>query len=203
MALEGTYPIMIDGELAGKLTVTAQGARTVFDAVCRPLAGIVRISVYGGGREGTLGVLAPDGEHFGLHKIFSRTELKAFPVEIESVERSGLQRPAMPEPAADPDAAPVPEESPELPAPVPREPEPEEGTPAMVPAEERQESEKEDDLFWYSSPDGALVCFDGTRSLIALPVGDDRIPEGVGGERRIVEGKEYLVYKTKNGRIIH
>ena len=82
MALEGIYPIIIDGELAGKLTVTVQGARTVFDAVCRPLVGIVRISVYGGGREGALGVLAPDGEQFSLHKMISRTELKAFPAEI-------------------------------------------------------------------------------------------------------------------------
>ena len=71
MALEGVYPIMIDGVLAGKLTVTAQGARTAFDAVCRPLPGIVRISVYGGGAEGTLGVLVPDGEQFSLHKTLS------------------------------------------------------------------------------------------------------------------------------------
>ena len=200
MALEGTYPIMIDGELAGKLTVTAQGVRTVFDAVCRPLAGIVRISVYGGGREGALGVLAPDGERFGLHKALSRTELKAFPAEIESVERSGLQRPAIPEAAAEPDAELVPEESPELPAPVPEEPTPEE---QPQEDEETPKAEEDDDLFWYSSPDGALVCFDGTRSLIALPVGDARIPEGFGGERRIVEGREYLVYKTKNGKIVH
>ena len=182
MALEGTYPIMIDGELAGKLTVTAQGARTVFDAVCRPLTGIVRISVYGGDREGVLGVLAPNGEQFSLHKTFSRAELKSFPAEIESVERSGLQRPA--ETAA--------------------EPAPAESTELSAPPEEPQEHEEEDaDLFWYSSPDGALVCFDGTRSLIALPLGDDRIPEDFGGERRTVEGREYLVYKTKNGRIIH
>ena len=58
-------------------------------------------------------------------------------------------------------------------------------------------------LLWYSSPDGALVCFDGTRSLIALPVGDERILEGYEGHRRYVEGKEYIVYITKNGRIVH
>ena len=180
MALEGVYPIIIDGELAGKLTVTVQGVRTVFDAACRPLAGIVRISVYGGGREGYLGVLTPDSEQLGLHKKLSRAELRSFPAEIESVERSGLQRPAA-------------EESAELPAPV-------QEAADDAPTEA---AEEDDSLFWYSSPDGALVCFDGTRSLIALPVGDDRIPEGFDGERRMVEGKEYLVYKTKHGRIIH
>ena len=98
--------------------------------------------------------------------------MKQFPSEIESVERSGIARPAQPE-AAEP-------EPPEAPEP-----------------------ESADELFWYSSPDGALVCFDGTHSLIALPVGDERIPEGFGGQRRTVEGREYLVYITKNGRIVH
>ena len=173
MALEGTYPIMIDGALAGKLTVTAQGARTAFDAVCRRMEGVVRISVYGGGAEGCLGVLAPENDGLSLHKTLSRTELKAFPQEIESVERSGTARPAQPE------EVPAPPEPPEAP-----------------------ETESADDLCWYSSPDGALVCFDGTHSLIALPLGDDRIPAEFGGQRRTVEGKEYMVYITKNGRIV-
>ena len=182
MALEGTYPIVIDGELVGKLTVTAQGARTVFDAVCRPLPGVVRISVYGGGAEGALGVLTPDGEQFGLHKILSRTELKNFPQEIESVERSGLKHAAA---AEEEPAAPV-----------------EQAVGDAVPEPAPEVPEDTDGLFWYSSPDGALVCFDGTRSLIALPLGDERIPEGYGGQRRSIEGKEYIVYITKNGRIV-
>ena len=57
-------------------------------------------------------------------------------------------------------------------------------------------------LSWYSSPDGALVCYDGARTLIALPLGDERIPPDVHGENRTVEGREYLVYRTQNGRII-
>ena len=170
MALEGVYPIMIDGNLEGKLTVTVQGAWTVFDAVCRPLPGVVRISVYGGGAEGVLGVLAPDREQFGLHKTLSRTELKSFPQEIESVERSGMKLAAA-------------EEKPEA-----------TGEPAVP--------EDTDGLLWYFSPDGALVCFDGTRSLIALPLGDERIPAGFGGQRRSIEGKEYKVYITKNGKIV-
>ena len=103
------YPITIDGEDAGTLRVEQRGARTVFTAECGMSPELLRISVYGGGKEGYLGVLAPE--------------------------------------------------------------------------------------------DGALVCFDGERTLIALPPGDARIPDRPPGERREIEGKEYLVYRTRNGRI--
>ena len=55
---------------------------------------------------------------------------------------------------------------------------------------------------WYASPDGALVCFDGERNLIALPAGDVRIPAGGGGWQRTIEGKDYVVFRTKNGRLL-
>lgn len=175
-----TYPIMLDGVLAGKLKVDARGARTVFDAECKMQPGLVRISVYGGGREGYLGVLAPEGEVLALHKALSREQMRGFPAEIESVERAGLSipAPAGPEPPAEPETAPAAEEEKEA-----------------VPADTGT-------LDWYASPDGALVCFDGEHSLIALPLGDKRIPEGVPGERRSIEGGDYLVYPTKDGKIV-
>ena len=174
-----TYPIMLDGVLAGKLKVEAKGARTVFDAECKMQPGLVRISVYGRGREGYLGVLAPEGEMLSLHRALSREQMRGFPAEIESVERAGLSIPAAaePEPPAEPERPP--------------EEEKEEAVPADTGA-----------LDWYASPDGALVCFDGEHSLIALPLGDPRIPEGVPGERRSVEGADYLVYPTKDGKIV-
>ena len=85
MSLEGTYPILIDGALAGSLTVTAAGGRTAFSAVCRQLDGVVRISVYGGGREGYLGVLAPEGGGLALRRTLSRAALRDFPAEIAAV----------------------------------------------------------------------------------------------------------------------
>ena len=189
-----TYPIMIDETLAGKLTVDRQGARTVFDAECRMLPGLIRLSVYGGGKEGYLGVLAPEDGKLRLRKALSRTQMRAFPEEIESAERAGLDRtapPAAAEPEPEPAAEPEPEPEPAAePEPEP-EPEPEEpAAPAL------------EGLSWYSSPDGALVCFDGTRSLIALPLGDARIPKEIPGEQRTVEGREYLVYRTRDGRIV-
>ena len=192
------YPIMIDGELAGKLRVERQGARTAFDAECRMLPGLVRLSVYGGGQEGYLGVLAPEDGALRLRRVLSRSQMRGFPAEIESAERAGLDR--RPEP--------------------PPEPETEEAQGAGSPhgiAPEETASQAPDDaemagdtavpadpsgLDWYASPDGALVCFDGTQSLIALPPDDPRVPEGVAGERRTVEGREYIVFPARDGGII-
>ena len=50
------YPITIDGEDAGTLRVEQRGARTVFTAECGMSPELLRISVYGGGKEGYLGV---------------------------------------------------------------------------------------------------------------------------------------------------
>ena len=196
-----TYPIMIDETLAGKLTVDRQGARTVFDAECRMLPGLIRLSVYGGGKEGYLGVLAPEDGKLRLRKVLSRAQMRAFPEEIESAERAGLDRAAPPA-----TVEPQPETEPEPES----EPEPETETETETETEPEPELEPEEPaapelsgLSWYSSPDGALVCFDGTRSLIALPLGDARIPEGISpSEQRTVEGKEYLVYHTRDGRIV-
>ena len=173
--MEGVYPIWIDGEAAGKLTVRAAGGRTVFSAVCRPLEGVVRISVYGGGREGYLGVLAPEGDALTLEKSFSRAALREFPAEIERVERAGMQT---------------------LPLPPERETKPE-----LEPAPEPLPEDTEG-LSWYASPDGALVAHEGARDLIALPLGDERIPPSVPGRDRTIEGKNYVVYITKDGRIV-
>ena len=190
-----TYPIMIDETLAGKLTVDRQGARTVFDAECRMLPGLIRLSVYGGGKEGYLGVLVPEDGKLRLRKALSRAQMRAFPEEIESAERAGIER-AAPPATVEPQPEPEPESEPET------EPEPElEPEPEAEP--EEPAAPELSGLSWYSSPDGALVCFDGVRSLIALPLGDARIPEGIPpSEQRTVEGREYLVYRTRDGRIV-
>ena len=211
-----TYPIMIDETLAGKLSVDRQGARTVFDAECRMLPGLVRLSVYGGGKEGYLGVLTPEDGKLRLRKALSRTQMREFPEEIESAERAGLDRTAPPvveteaaaeTEVAETEAAAAPPEEAARETAVPEAPEAAETETAAEAETEETEAETAEapelpGLSWYSSPDGALVCFDGTRSLIALPLGDTRIPEEIPGERRTVEGREYLVYRTRDGRIV-
>ena len=183
------YPLILDGREAGEVRVTREGGWTVFEAVCAAVEGIVRISVYGEGREGYLGVLTPDGEGLSLSRRFSRSALSGFPARIEFAARAGMpcEAPPEPEPPEAEAPAPQPEEAPITP---PEPPETEQTPPGL------------EDVYWYASPDGALVCFDGDHNLIALPLGDARIPEGPGGWPKTVEGRDYIVYRTKDGRLL-
>ena len=202
---QGVYPLLLDGERAGEVRVSAEGAWTVFNVKSAMRPGIVRVSVYGDGREGYLGVLAPEGEALALCRRLSPGDLRAFPGRIEYAGRAGA-----------PGAKAAPEDPPEPAAPEnPPEPACEEEAPQAEPAEEPQAETEEpqpeaqteappgiEDLYWYASPDGALVCFDGTENLIALPLGDKRIPGGGGGWRKRIEGRDYIVYRTKDGRLV-
>ena len=55
-----TYPVLINGEKKGTLTVSREGLTTRFDAKCEDPGTLVRLSVYGGGKEGYLGVMTPE-----------------------------------------------------------------------------------------------------------------------------------------------
>ena len=66
--MEGTYPLLLDGARTGEVRVDTEGGWTVFDVQSEYVAGVVRVSVYGAGREGYLGVLAPEGEALTLHR---------------------------------------------------------------------------------------------------------------------------------------
>ena len=137
--MEGSWPVMFGGREIGSLRAYARGAMTVFEAEAADPGGVLRLSVYGGGREGYLGVMSPAGEgRVALRRSLSRAVLRGFPERIEYAAPSG-------------EAAPAPE--PEKPAPEPvSEPEP--------------EPEPEDGLIWYSSPDGTLSAHDGRRLLV-------------------------------------
>jgi len=91
----GEYPVVIDGNEAGKLRVYKQGNKTVFDAFCRDISGIIRLSVYGCGREGYLGVMQPGNGGMHLRKILSPAELRRFPIKIEYAGVQG-QKPTPP-----------------------------------------------------------------------------------------------------------
>ena len=218
------YPLSLDGAEAGTLTVSAEGGWTWFEARCAAVPGIVRLSVYGEGREGYLGVPAPEGEGLFLRRRFSRSELKAFPQRIEYAARAGQPLakaptpeadtptesepaqeeapPAMPEPAQEEAPPAMPEPAQEEAPPAVPEPAQEEAPPAVPEPAQEDAPPALEDVYWYASPDGALVCFDGERNLIALPTGDERIPSGPGGWPRTIEGREYVIYRTKDGRLV-
>ena len=201
------YPLILDGTKTGEVAVRREGGWTVFDARSVMLSDVVRISVYGGEREGYLGVLAPEGDQLTLHRRFSRSAMRDFPATIEFAGRSGRGGSAATETADTEQAV-----EPKVEAAAPEEAEktaPQAADNGGAPKEdENKEDENEEapprieDVYWYASPDGALVCFDGTHNLIALPVGDQRIPDGHGGWPREIEGREYIIYRTKDGRLV-
>ena len=201
---QGVYPLLLDGERTGEVRVSAEGAWTVFNVKSAMRPGIVRVSVYGDGREGYLGVLAPEGEALALCRRLSPGALRAFPGRIEYAGRAGAPcAPAEPENPPEPAAPePPPEPACEEETPQPEAENPQEETEEPQPEAQTEAPPGIEDLYWYASPDGALVCFDGTENLIALPLGDKRIPDGGGGWRKRIEGRDYMVYRTKDGRLL-
>lgn len=212
--MEEKYPVMIDGELKGVLTVRREGVFTVFEVSCVMMEGIRRISVYGEDGEGYLGVLLPENDKLVLRKRLSRNDMRGFPKNIID---AGLAGQGQAQPAVeikDETGTSMEEIQGEVIEEVLEETVPqtetvmEQDSESAKEAAELSDLQKDspdkvtDTLTWYSSPDGALVCFDGENSLLALPLGDMRIPSTPQGEPRSIEGREYLVYITKNLRIL-
>lgn len=174
IGMTGKYDITKDRERIGSLSVEKQGGYTLFSADCGPVPGIFRLSVYGQGREGYLGVMIPEHGRLRLEKKLSAWALRDFPQLIELVgPAGGMEKKEEPK-----------EETKEEPAP----------TGSGV---DSRPSMDEDGPFWYASPDGALFSADSGREMLALPPGDARAPQNIPGENRVIEGKEYLVYITK------
>ena len=98
--MEGRWPLILDGVECGFVTAEKRGAYTVFTARALYTGELKRISLYGGGVEGVLGVLAPDGEEVSLTRRFTRSELAAFPAEPEYAAESGGSPRAEPRPDA-------------------------------------------------------------------------------------------------------
>ena len=84
-----TYPVLINGEKKGTLAVSREGLTTRFDAKCEDPGTLVRLSVYGGGKEGYLGVMTPENGVLTLHRRLTRAALAAFPAEIELAAEAG------------------------------------------------------------------------------------------------------------------
>ncbi len=77
--MEGTWPLILDGVECGSVTAERRGAYTVFTARALYTGGVKRISLYGGGAEGYLGVLAPDGDGVSLTRKLTRSAAGLFP----------------------------------------------------------------------------------------------------------------------------
>ena len=177
------YPLLIDGERSGSLTVSVDGLFTVFEAAAGPQDALVRISVYGGGEEGYLGVMQPWSGGLYLRRRFSRGEMRRMPSVIEYAAPAGMCGPVtgsngkdMPtDERSDPDGAQSPCRTASAPAP--------EALPASCP----------DELLWFARPDGTLTAFDGKSSIVALPAALRR--EAPGAVLRMINGRIYMLFR--------
>ena len=84
------YPIMVGGKNSGCVRVYQDGLFTVFEARCSAVSGLMRLSVYGGGKEGYLGVMQPRQGGLYLRRRFSRAQMKDFPEKIEFAAPAGM-----------------------------------------------------------------------------------------------------------------
>lgn len=176
--MEGSWPIILEGVDCGRVTASRDGAYTVFTAEATYAGELVRISLYGSGREGYLGILAPDGSGDGILRLrrkFTRSELAAFPSAPEYASAAG----GVPPSGGD-------------------KPEPDKGTGTHTDTAsgepETAPSASGEGPLWYTAPDGTLSRFDGERLLVALPSENVRVPDWASGVVQRINGREYVVF---------
>lgn len=191
------HPIIIDGNAAGSLTVTEDGLFTVFEATLPGCGELLRLSVYGGGREGYLGVMQPWSGGLYLRRRLSRSELRRMPEVIEYAAPAGLCTPAEGGRAAegntDGASAKAEAESVHL-SDEPRADSA--GGEAEAAAEHdapAAENSGEDGLLWFSRPDGTLTAFDGRGSIVAIPAELRR--DAPGAVIKKINGRIYMLFR--------
>lgn len=135
------YPLIIHGVEKGRLSVKREGLFTVFEGQCEKQAEpLLRLSVYGGGREGYLGLMQPWNGGLYLKRKLSRAQLAGFPERIEYAAPAGTA------PAEKKEAAkPAKQES------------------------SLSESMGASGIIWFRRCDGSLVGHDGKSCIVALP----------------------------------
>ncbi len=174
---EMTVPVRLDGEKRGELTVTSEGLLRRFDARCADPGRLVRLSVYGQGKEGYLGVMEPENGVLVLHRKLSRAETEGFPDVIEYAAEARISDPVTAPPSQ----------------PVPRR-------------EERRRSatrtKSEEDTLWVQVGDGSLYAETKDGTFRAIPLALHGLPTKKIVERRTIEGVEYALFRLENGRIV-
>ena len=191
------HPIIIDGNAAGSLTVTEDGLFTVFEATLPGCGELLRLSVYGGGREGYLGVMQPWSGGLYLRRRLSRSELRRMPEVIEYAAPAGLCTTAEggrdAEGNTDGASAKAEAESVHL-SDEPRADSA--GGEAEAAAEHdapAAENSGEDGLLWFSRPDGTLTAFDGRGSIVAIPAELRR--DAPGAVIKKINGRIYMLFR--------
>lgn len=180
------YPIMLGGGEAGRLSVSAEGLFTVYEAMIPGRQELLRLSVYGGGMEGYLGVMQPRGGGLYLRRRMSRAQAKAMPPRPEYAAPSGLgggeaEAKADKTPTAPEDGGTAANGSTRTPedAGIASAPEP------IGDADGGQQ--------WHMRADGSLTAFDARGCIIALPAELRR--EARGAVIRRINGQSYMLFR--------
>lgn len=201
-----TYPVLINGEKKGTLAVSREGLTTRFDAKCEDPGTLVRLSVYGSGREGYLGVMTPENGVLTLHRKLTRAALAAFPAEIEFAAEAGRKSAA---PERKPEAGQTPEKRAEAAAPAQAAP----GSSAPgqnaarpnaapMPNAAARPRERAGDIVWRDAGDGSLYTVYKNQPYRAIPMAAWGLPVERMVEKRVINGVEYAIFALKDGRIV-
>ena len=185
-----TYPVLINGAKKGTLTVSREGLTTRFDAKCEDPGTLVRLSVYGGGKEGYLGVMTPENGVLTLHRKLTRAALAAFPGEIEFAAEAGRKTAA---PEQKPESEMAQEKKPETAAP---------GQAAAVPGAAAKPRERTGDVLWRDAGDGSLFTVYKNQPYRAIPMAAWGLPTERMVEKRTINGVEYAIFALKDGKIV-
>lgn len=159
------FPLMVDGRELGRLSVEKQGLFTVFEAYCPGQEGLLRLSVYGEGREAYLGLMQPKSSGLYLKRKLSRAQLADFPGRIEYAAPAAMTQPEKKAttPPAEDFAPPSPQES------------------------------GEGGLTWFRRCDGSLVSHDGKSCIVALPA--KLRGASTGTVVREIDGGSYMLFR--------
>lgn len=187
-----SYPILIHGEKKGALTVTREGLTTRFDARCEDPGTLVRLSVYGAGREGYLGVMTPENGALTLHRKLTRAGMADFPAAIEYAGEAGQKSAAPTEREKRPEAAPGKKTDIAPPAAG-------NAAPQNAPGKPR---ERGTDILWHDAGDGSLYTVYKNQAYRAIPMAAWGLPTERMVEKRTIEGVEYAVFALRDGRIV-
>ena len=197
-----TYPVLINGEKKGTLAVSREGLTTRFDAKCEDPGTLVRLSVYGSGREGYLGVMTPENGALTLHRKLTRAALAAFPAEIEFAAEAGRKSAApeqRPEAGQTPEAAAPVQAAPGSSAPGQNAARP---NAAPMPNAAARPRERAGDIVWRDAGDGSLYTVYKNQPYRAIPMAAWGLPVERMVEKRVINGVEYAIFALKDGRIV-
>lgn len=165
-------PLLLRGEETGFLTVERRGLITEFSARCPDPGGLVRLSVYGGGKEGYLGVMEPANGALTLCRKLTREDMRAFPSKIEYAAEAGG-----------------------VPGPPPKR----ENAPG--PRRQERSADRGNDVVWTQVGDGSLYAVWRGRPCRAVPMAAWGLPLERALDRRVIDGVEYAVFPLEKGRL--